>query len=95
MHKINLRVLKRESLRGTEGEREEKGKELKRNVRKGRIKNQNFFFNRLGATEQEKRKIWGAMLCQQVAKKRKRKLKKSSWHQSMSLMTGGRSSNLN
>jgi hypothetical protein len=36
MHKINLGASKRESLRGTEGEREreEKGKKLIRNVRK-------------------------------------------------------------
>jgi hypothetical protein len=41
MHKINLGALKRESLRGTEGEREEKGKEFRKNVRKGMI---HFFF---------------------------------------------------
>jgi hypothetical protein len=39
MHKINLGALKRESLRGIEGEREEKGKEFIKNVRKGMIKN--------------------------------------------------------
>jgi hypothetical protein len=44
MHKINLGALKRESLRGTEGEREEKGKEFIKNVRKGMIK-KTFFFN--------------------------------------------------
>jgi hypothetical protein len=74
MHKINLGSSKRESLRGTEGEREEKGKELIRNMRKGRIKKQFFFFFFAidwGATEQEK-KNWGAMLCQQVARKRKK-----------------------
>jgi hypothetical protein len=45
MHKINLGALKRESLRGTEGEREEKGKEFIKNVRKGMIKKHFFFFN--------------------------------------------------
>jgi hypothetical protein len=38
MHKINLGALKIESLRGTEGEREEKGKKFIKKVRKGKIK---------------------------------------------------------
>ena len=49
MHKIYLGH-QRDSLRGTEGEREEKGKELIRNVRKGRIKKQFFFLIDWGAT---------------------------------------------
>jgi hypothetical protein len=44
MHKINLGALKIESLRGTEGEREEKGKKFIKKVRKGKIK-KHFFFN--------------------------------------------------
>jgi hypothetical protein len=44
---------------------------------KGRIKKQIFFFfNRLGGHGAGKKKIWGAMLCQQLARKRKRKIKK-------------------
>jgi hypothetical protein len=77
MHKINLGASKRKSLRGIEGEREEKGKELIRNVRKERIKKHFFFFNRLGTEQEKRKKIWGAMLCQQVAQKKKKILEHS------------------
>jgi hypothetical protein len=42
--KLTLKYQREQSLRGT---REEKGRELKRNVRKGEKKRNNFFFNRL------------------------------------------------
>jgi hypothetical protein len=68
-------------LRGTEGEREEKGKELVRNVSKGKIKKQFFLIDWGGPQSRKKEKIWGAMLCQKVARKRKKKIKKKiAWH---------------
>ena len=63
MHKINLGASKRESLRETEGEREVKGKELIRNVRKGRIKKQIIFLNKLGGQGAGKEKKFGVPCC--------------------------------
>jgi hypothetical protein len=57
MHKINLGALKIESLRGTEGEREEKGKKFIKKVRKGKIK-KHFF---LIANKKIKKIVGGAM----------------------------------
>jgi hypothetical protein len=59
MHKINLGTLKRESLRGTEGEREEKGKEFIKNMRKGMIKKHFFLIARKISQKKKKKKLLG------------------------------------
>jgi hypothetical protein len=52
--KLTLKCQREQSLRGT---REKKGRELKRNMRKGGKKKQFFFFNRLRGHRAEKKKL--------------------------------------
>jgi hypothetical protein len=64
MHKINLGALKRESLRGTEGEREEKGKEFIKKREKGNEKKTYFLIAR--KSSQKKKRVY-RFFCIRVA----------------------------
>jgi hypothetical protein len=71
--KLTLECQREQSLRGT---REEKGRELKKNMRKGgKNKLFFFFFNRLGPRSRKKEKNLKAMSCNKKATKRRRKKK--------------------
>ena len=76
MHKINLETSKSEFERDWGSEREEKGGELIRNVRNGRIKKTIFFLIDWGATEQEKRKQIDCHVVLPSRQKKKKKKKK-------------------